>query len=587
VRESCRGGSGRAARRICFCIALTAIPALSLAQVAPQLSPQVSPGATQPQPLAEPLPTPTPAPLLTVPRMLDRPLGLEEGPRIVVKRFNLTGAVDHRKLGLTVAALQAKLDAAIAAQPSDGYTINQLQQIAAQLSDYYHKKSLVLARVVVPAQDVHDGVVQMRVLEGILEAVKVEGNKHNRTSTLEAPFAPLIGKPFEEDATDAALLRLTEYPGLSVFGVVTPGTAVGTSDLVLRVQREREVEFSLGLDNFGTKLAGEDRLNAGIRWNSPLGLGDLFDLYGLRSQTSGDSHAHSTYGGVDYRVPLFAGHSAVSAGYSINAYDVGSFFGIVGKVKSGDITFHQEFFRNRNGVIYGDLAVTSKDADVIYPSGAPGKERLIDVSADVGLRFSDPWHGFTDATGGYIHGSLQAPSASSPFIREGTDRSYSIFTYHLQRQQSITTYQSVVFTVGGQWTTNVLATVDQLALGGPTSARAYEVSTYVGDAGTYGSLEYLIGAPGFASRGAFGGKTWGELLKLSAFIDDAYGLTNQTVTGVPSSERLADYGLGLQFDWPGHVFARVSVARPIDAREVTTELNPKNTRFYGSLGVSF
>ena len=201
-----------------FALAATALPLMALAQTATP----VAPGAAQPLPPGAPQTTPSNDAALSVPTMPNRPLGLEEGPRLKVRGFRLTDAHDHPKLGLTVASLNGEFDAAIRAQPAAGYTILQLQQIAARLADIYHKHGLILAQVVVPAQEIKDGVVQLRVLEGVLEAVKTENNKHNRTSALEAPFKPLVGKPFEQTATDAALLRLTEYPGLAVFGVVTP-----------------------------------------------------------------------------------------------------------------------------------------------------------------------------------------------------------------------------------------------------------------------------------------------------------------------------------------------------------------------------
>jgi hemolysin activation/secretion protein len=566
---------------------LLLLPAAGWAQV----SPQVSPAAAQPQPLAAPLPQPPPAPaeLLSVPRMLDRPLGLEEGPRVVVKQFKLTGAVDHRRAGLTVAALQTQLEQARQAQPSDGYTVNQLQQVAAKLSDYYHSKGLLLAQVVVPAQEVHDGIVELRVLEGVLEAVKVEGNKHYRSSALKAPFQPLVGKAFEQDPTDAALLRLTEDPGLSVFGVITPGEAVGTSDLVLRVQRETPVEANIGVDNFGNKLSGEDRLDIALRWNSPLGLGDRFDIYGLRTQTAGDSAAHTTYGGVDYRIPFNADRSALGLSYSLNDYAVGQSLDITGKVKDGELVFHQEFFRSRNGVLFGELTGADKQADLTFPTGLPGQEHVIDVLATVGGRYSDDWRGFNEVTLSYLHGSLSRPGAGDQLPRAGADLSYNLLDYHLQRQQALTKYESLLFTVGGQWTRNALATLDQLALGGPASARAYEVAAYVADEGTYGSIEWLIGAPGFASHPAFSGKTWGDLLQLSLFVDAARGSTNvgsNGAAGLPA-ETMKDYGAALQFNLPNRVYARVSWAERISPAAYFQQLDPKKDHVYGSLGFNF
>ncbi len=592
MRESSLNHSRRFLVGAAACLVFAAAPGLVRAQAAPQVGPptQASPAAVQPQPPAAPLPSAPSVPLLAIPRMLDRPLGLEEGPRVVVSSFKLVNAVDHPRLGLYVAALNAKLAAAIKAQPANGYTINQLQQVAVGLADDYHHAGLILAQVVVPAQDIHDGVVELRVLEGTLAAVKVEGNHHNRSGALAAPFSSMIGQSFEQRATDAALLRLTEYPGLSVFGVVTPGTAVGTSDLVLRVQRERVIEVNLGLDNFGNKLSGEDRANLGLTWNSPLGLGDRLSVYGLHGLTTGDSNAHTTYGGVDYRIPFFAARSAVDASYSVNNYAVGQSLGITGKVYTGVFTFHQEFYRSRAGVVYGELTAADKRADIAFPTGGPGAEHVDDFSALFGTQFSDPAHGFNELSVAYLHGIVGTPSTGEVLPRKGEDTSYNLVAYHLQRQQTLIRYETLVLTAGGQWSNNALSTLDQLALGGPTSARAYEVAAYVADQGVYGSLEWLIGAPFFPSRPAFAGKNWGDLLQLSFFGDIAHGTTNAGGAGqatVFPPETMKDWGVGLQFTLPDRIYARVSWADEIAPAAFFKQQDSRASRVYASLGLHF
>ncbi len=346
-------------------------PFLALAQAPPQ----ATPGAVQPLPSVAPPSTPVES-TLSVPTKPNRPPGLEEGARVKVSAFKLVDAHDWPKLGLTISALEAQLDAAIKSQPAAGYTVLQLQQVAEKLSDVYHKHGLILAQVVLPAQEIRDGIVQLRVIEGVLASVQVENNKRNRSAALSAPFEPLVGKPFEQDATDAALLRLTEFPGLSVFGVVTPGSAVGTSDLVLRVQREKPFDVVLGADNFGSKLSGDLRGSVNLRWNSPFRSGDRLSVFALHTSTSGDSSAETSYGGIDYHLPVFAARGAFSLGYSADNYDVGQALDISGKVRSATVGYHQDFYRTRRANVFGDLTYANKKASLTYPTGDPGMEHV-------------------------------------------------------------------------------------------------------------------------------------------------------------------------------------------------------------------
>ena len=102
-----------------------------------------------------------PSPLLaqantafSVPPLVERPLGLEEGPRVVVSRFALSGALDRPEFEISLAEIERLMSQHQSVQPPDGYTVNQLQAVADDLTRYYRAHGLILARVYVPAQDV-------------------------------------------------------------------------------------------------------------------------------------------------------------------------------------------------------------------------------------------------------------------------------------------------------------------------------------------------------------------------------------------------------------------------------------------------
>src|ERR1700757_4564096 len=117
-------------------------------------------------------------------------------------------------------------------QGLQGLTIGQLQAIADGITKYYHDKGYFLARAVIPAQEIKDGVVNIRVHEGRLEKVQTSGNKMYSEQALARPFKPLLGELVTIDRPENALLTLTKYPGLSAAGVFRPGDDVGTTDIV-------------------------------------------------------------------------------------------------------------------------------------------------------------------------------------------------------------------------------------------------------------------------------------------------------------------------------------------------------------------
>jgi len=226
--------------------------------------PPIAPRSTQPS-------IPTPSAQLVIPGVNERPLGLTEGPKIVVKAFQLEGAADLPKYGVRAADARKILDEAITKEPAQGYAINELQAIAGRVADYYHGKGLVLAQAFVPAQRVVDGTVTVQVLVGKLEAVRVTGNKHYSTRVLMRPFKRLVDQPVDKDDVESALLTLTGYPGITAFGVLAAGRELGTTDLTLRVQREKRLGLDVSVDNEGVAVSGQYRAQVGLTVNDLFG----------------------------------------------------------------------------------------------------------------------------------------------------------------------------------------------------------------------------------------------------------------------------------------------------------------------------
>jgi len=235
------------------------------------------PGAVRPEEVLEEPTIPQSQPLpnleLDIPAVIDRPFDVDEGDRVVVQQFRLLNARDMPRLDISVAEIQQILDSLRDEKP-EGYTIGQLEDVSETVSSYYRERGLILAQAVIPVQTVESGVVEIRVYEGTLDRVLTEGNEVFSSKVLERPFKHLIGKPVTKAEIESALLSLTDYSGLSVFGVFQPGRQVGTSDIVLRVQDEKRYDVSYRIDNHGLRTTGRGRFRPVIEWNNPTGGAD-------------------------------------------------------------------------------------------------------------------------------------------------------------------------------------------------------------------------------------------------------------------------------------------------------------------------
>jgi hemolysin activation/secretion protein len=522
---------------------------------------------------------------------VDRPVGMEEGPRIIVTRFTLEGAKDHPRQKLQVADLNWLLTKSLIAQPQQGFTINQLQAVADTIRKVYRDKGFLLTQAFVPVQTIKGGVVQIQVLEGRLGAVRVVDNKHYRASTLTSGFQSLVGQTVNENEMDVRILRISSYPGLSVFGVFTPGTEVGTTDLVLKVQREKPVDVSVGADNYGNPSGGEYRAHAGLTWNDPLGIGDSLQFYALEAfPGSGNTYsgAKTTYGSGAYSVPLFEGRSDLSASYNTNRYTPGgaALSSLTGEASDADMELDVDLFRSRAGRLYlyahGDYKRASIDEPA--PTGEV-VEKLTEGTVGAHIDYTDRggrWSGSVEFADG------RNADTGSETIRYVSDQNYNLERWNLERIQGLTTFQFLHFKVAGQNTSDALPSLDQYSLGGPSTVRAYAVADYVGDKAIVASAEYYFPIPGLTSKAGPGGTPWGRLLQIRVFYDYGNGHLNKTLPGETPSATLQGYGAGVQVNAANHLLFNFDVARPVDANSTDQELlGYKSTRIYAGLNLTF
>jgi len=645
----------------------------------PQLPAGAQPGGAQPVMPPPTIPIPETNLDLSVPPVYERPLGAEEGERVFVKRFVITGVVGDRKAGIDPEEIQKQVDEVFASiqkiveqqrltkqnlekqgpegftpdeqdkiikfmqgavktsspdeqqkqyqsfiqqlmlerlQRLQGLTIGQLQKVADAITQYYHDKGYFLARAVIPAQEIKDGVVNVRVLEGRLEKVQTSGNKMYSDEVLSKPFKPLLGELVTISRTENALLTLTKYPGLSAAGVFRPGGDIGTTDIVVNVQNEKRFDGSVRADNDGTEFTGRNRLIGTLDINDLTGDADLATITLLKTfgssttstttnpttkktTTTTTPSGNSTYGDLRYERPVYDAYNKWALDVSRNSFSVGSTISGVGGVsKIATLSEEHDFFRSRTSNLIGTVDLSRKRADTTLLGKVTGRDDL----AVLGGQFN--WYSInTDTntistlTGGFEHGFagvLRVPTnkkiedefqasqtggkvdillpsrTGSQTIVGGNGKlnqiqitstpSYNKWTWNYQLYKNLPHTQGLLFRFGGQYSPNMLSSLEQFVMGGSDSVRAAPTSQFLVDNGLFSSLEYSVSSPGFADKHAFSSYTWGQVLRFRVFLDAARGFNNDPV-GANNRKYLAGSGVGLTFTIPGSFTANLQWAR--------------------------
>lgn len=561
----------------------------------------VTPGGVQPNLDRKQAPRESEAPELEIPAVPERPLGESEGPRLVVNRFQLQGVEDIEGTAISQQQLNSWLEQVRSEHP-EGFTIGQLQAVADEITRMYRQNGFILALAFVPQQQITDGSVTISVLPGELGQLTVVNNTSYSDALIEKPAKGLVGETVQLEQIESALLRVNDFPGLTVSGVFRPGKAVGETELIINTREEDPFEFTLIADDYGVETTGEQRLIASVTANNPLGFGDKLTVTALQTFDPEDS----TYGAINYESLLWRHDLLAGISYSLNDYAISQSLGVIeteGETEIVSVYGKYIHTRNRRLNITGVVDLSTKHAEIDFTdfntNFGEGEDKLTVLSAGVDADSVDSWMG-----GGLNEFTLFYSVGIADFLgsmdkdgdgeslrfedlnatrRIGGDFQKLAFSY--ERLQLVDPSNVLLMRLEGQATDDLLSSIEQFAMGGPNSVRAYPVAEYLRDTGIFASAEWIINAPGFSDKRAFNGRTWGEVLTVSVFLDYAFGRSNNELpAGQDREQDISGAGIGLEIRPADTSYFRFQAATPISPEDASNDENPQ---LWFSAGIDF
>ncbi len=492
-----------------------------------------------------------------VPPVKDRDAEAEQ--KIAVRGFHVNGVADHAEVGVTPASIQAVADARFrelaGGDDQAELSFEEMQSVADTIVERYRTAGFIVSNAFLPAQTVgSDKIVAIQVLEGQIGKIIVKGTKRYRPGVISASAEKLRGKPLLKSDVDTALMYAHDLPGVTVSSTFQPGENTGDTDLVMVAnEAKRPYKFTLGANNYGTELTGRYRAEAGLEWANPFRLGDVFNVIVDYALDPNDN----VYGAMTYQAPI--GHTpGLSAVVGASRNEL--------QINSG--TFAALDVKGPSSLYYGGLDwkfINRDDLESVATLHVIREESRLD---SLGMQLSNEkftvaelgWHALQ--TDKRFHGvnilqvglrqSLKDDSAEPDLVSPVHSRNFLVAKVAYTRMQFLTKSQRLDFKLVGQYTRDALVPLEQFALGGPDSVRAYPIADALRDRGYYTAIEYHTYAPGFGDViSPFYGRPWRELLEFQVFVDYAKGFSagaNRSAT--PDAAEYSGAGAGLIFRLP-------------------------------------
>ena len=454
----------------------------------------------------------------------------------------------------------ATLQALLAPMQDKRLTLPQIAEGIEAITTYYRAAGYPLARAIIPAQTIEDGVMRVQVIEANWGQVELLNNSAVNDAVLLRTLSNLEpGSVIRLDALERATLLLSDLPGVVPRALLRPGQELGSSDLAVDVQPGVPWNASLSVDNFGSRYTGVARTNANVQWNNPLGRGDMLSLSSLNSQSGALNYARLTYESPVWRPGVLVGVDSSGMDYRLG--DTAASLLASGKAHTSSVWLRSALVRSPRANLNARLGFSNNVLQDHVDSTGVKTDRTVNVwSLEFSGERQDDWlAGGKNTLGlalyggrvGFDDATAAAQDASTANAAGGFGRA----TWALSRTQALGAGVSAVLSMNGQWAQQNLDNGQKFSIGGTSSVRAYSSGVLSGDGGAFGSLElrYILPLPQTMEPTGI----W----QVAAFVESAMVQTNKNPWSSGSNEAsLNGAGLGLNWQGTGGVSGRIFIA---------------------------
>ncbi|MBF56458.1 ShlB/FhaC/HecB family hemolysin secretion/activation protein [Halomonas sp. FeN2] len=430
------------------------------------------------RPLSLPPEPPTDTPTLTSPDVTEQDAG---GQTVDIQGFRFTGnsAFSDEQLAAVLENLHSR-----------PLTLGQLQQAADRITAWYRQHDWLLARAILPPQEIDDGYLTIQIVEGKYDRVQLNNQSNLPDRLLRNATRGLnAGDGVRAGTLENALMSLDALPASQVNSRLSRGDAAGTTALDIDVGNQPPLSGHLALDNYGNTYNGEYRLSGGINVANPLGLGDSLQLQALVSD--GDQHFLNT----QYELPVGPWNTRVGVSLSWLNYELGKEFETLnaeGRATSGSLYASQNWWQQRRWGVSSRIEWRYRDLED-EQLGITSEKTLRSVTLDL---VNGYWR--DELLGGgansyrlsWTHGELSMDSpyaAAADFY--GTEGHYHKVNLALLRQQRLSQRFTLNMNLRGQLAGGNLDSVEKMSLGGAYGIRAFPQGEASGDEGWLASAE--------------------------------------------------------------------------------------------------
>lgn len=470
-------------------------------------------------------------------------------------------------------------------------SVQELFNFAAKMTATYRNDGYLLSRVIVPQQEIDDGNVRLRAVEGYIDNILIEGVDRDLEQVIRRYLERLTKeRPLSRHTLERYLLLAGDLPGVTVRSFLKPSEKHSAAATLTLAATEKAASYWSRLDNRGSEFVGPYQGEIGASF---VGLPGGNKALSVRVITTPLQNKELRYLGLQYQslfdgegTGLFVSGNALRSepGKSLNDLQVKS----VSYGLQASINFVPIRQRDENLNFQISLSFLNADTDAL---GVPfSQDRTRTVGVDGEYQYSGNDGGVTSLSLGGRRGlnSLGGTSDGDVLLSRAdavSDATWFVLrASHLQGLDAIKPGLSVFANLSGQYSIDALSSSREFGVGGNANASAFDSSEISGDHGLSGRLEVRYSTAFSVFDDPDSGKNSRDTgLQIYGFSDGGYVWQEDAEVTGQQNDRIASAGVGARFNINTNLSGSIEAAQPF-AQPVSSKGNRDPRVFFQLVG---
>lgn len=449
-------------------------------------------------------------------------------------------------------------------------TLSDLENLASDIEREYLKRGVISA-VFVPAQEIKDQTIELKVVESRMGELQVKDAKYFKKSRIDYYWQIQPGEILRYDKLSRTVQNMNKNPDREVKATLFAGKKPGTTDVLLTPKTRFPAHFTSTYDREGIALTGKSRYNLGIRHNNFLGADDTFiSGYSFGQEFSGVYYYHL--------LPISRNGTSLLYGYSDSQSTPQkeySIYGFKSKMKTVSFSVHQDLYNKDNylGEIFAGFDAKDKTVNAV-DVGTLNRDRQRIFSAGGNLIYK----GFRSIT--YISPAvsmgirgLGANGENSPLASRNAKPDFTKFNLSIQHKIVLPWHMQGNLKFKTQLASHKLVPQEEYSLGGIDTVRGYPPADYLADNAVNTSAELLIPSIFIPAnlKLPYSKTSLQDDVSWLVFLDQGWGSRRGSLESEKQSKNMLSYGAGLRIKLYDQATLRLEWGFPIGGMRAATE----------------